>query len=321
MIGAAAYADAIELHVPFAPAPREPGAGGGEARREVLQWLLSELARSLPAPTSEGGIDLLIRDLLTIRRPGAVPGHVQTCLDELLAGQARARGSVSPSEILAAPGRLSIAGTPVRVWPGDITRLAVDALVNAANAELLGSFRPRHACIDNAIHGAAGPRLREDCARIIEIQGHPERSGEAKITRGYHLPSRFVLHTVGPIVVGGRVQPQDERLLAAAYVSCLDLARTIPSVRRHRSGHAGGGGSRLHSALDPLPRRRLHERAGRRMFLEEPYRPQMERWRAWFGGIPARASFSSISARDSTRHRSCVGRWSASPSGNPWRGS
>ena len=119
----------------------------------------------------------------------------------------------------------------MRVWQGDITRLAVDAIVNAANAELLGCFHPGHACIDNAIHSAAGPRLRADCARIIEIQGHPERSGEAKITRAYHLPSRFVLHTVGPIVAGGHVQPEDERTLAAAYVSCLELARTIPSIR------------------------------------------------------------------------------------------
>jgi O-acetyl-ADP-ribose deacetylase (regulator of RNase III) len=231
VITAADYADAIELHVPFAPTLREPGAGGGGARHEALEWLLSEHARSRPAPASEGEIDLLIRDLLTIRHPAPVPPRVQACLDELLAGQARARGSVSASEILAAPGRRSIAGTPLRVWQGDITRLAVDAIVNAANAELLGCFRPRHACIDNAIHAAAGPRLRADCARIIEIQGHPEKSGEAKITRAYHLPSRFVLHTVGPIVAGGHVQPEHERTLAAAYVSCLELARTIPTVR------------------------------------------------------------------------------------------
>lgn len=231
MITAAAYADAIDLHVPFAPAPREPGAGGRGARHEVLEWLLSDHARSLPGPTSEDEIDLLIRNLLTVRRPGAVPARAQVCLDELLASQARARGSVSPSEILAAPGRLSIAGTPVRVWQGDITRLAVDAIVNAANAEFLGCFRPGHACIDNAIHAAVGPRLREDCARIIEIQRHPERSGGAKITRAYHLPSRFVLHTVGPIVAGGHARPEDEWTLAAAYISCLELSQTIPSVR------------------------------------------------------------------------------------------
>ena len=123
------------------------------------------------------------------------------------------------------------AGTPMKVWRGDITRLAVDAIVNAANAELLGCFRPGHACIDNAIHSAAGPRLREDCARIMEIQGHPETSGTAKITRAYHLPSRFVLHTVGPIVAGGRVGPDDERTLVACYGSCLELAAATPSIR------------------------------------------------------------------------------------------
>ena len=231
MISAAAYADAIELHVPFAPTPREPGAGGGGARHEVLEWLLSEQARSLPVPTSEEEIDLLIRDLLTIRRPGAVPARVQACLDELLVGQARARGAVSPGEILAAPGR------PVdRRHPGE----GLAGRHHPAGRRRDRQRRERRAPgllppgprVHRQRHPhAAGPRLRADCARIIEIQGHPERSGEAKITRAYHLPSRFVLHTVGPIVAGGRVQPEDERTLAAAYVSCLELARTIPTVR------------------------------------------------------------------------------------------
>jgi O-acetyl-ADP-ribose deacetylase (regulator of RNase III) len=232
VITAHAYADAIDLHVPFAPVLPESAAGVASARHEALEWLLAEHAQSPPAPATEAEIDALIRDLLTIRRPAPIPPGVHLRLDALLASEARGRGAVTPAEILAAPGSLrSAAETPVKVWPGDIRRLAVDAIVNAANTELLGCFRPRHACIDNAIHGAAGPRLREDCARIISIQGHPERSGEAKITRAYHLPSRFVLHTVGPIVAGGRVQPEDERTLAAAYVSCLELARTIRAVR------------------------------------------------------------------------------------------
>jgi O-acetyl-ADP-ribose deacetylase (regulator of RNase III) len=230
VITADAYADAIDLHVPFAPVLPESAAGDARARHEVLEWLLAEHVQSPPAPAT--GIDVSIHDLLTIRRPAPIPPGVQLRLDALLAREARRRGAVTPAEILAAPGSLlSVAETPVKVWPGDIRRLAVDAIVNAANTELLGCFRPRHACIDNAIHGAAGPRLREDCARIIEIQGHPERSGGAKITRAYHLPSRFVLHTVGPIVAGSRVQADDERTLAAAYVSCLELARTIRTVR------------------------------------------------------------------------------------------
>ncbi len=233
MTTADAYAAAIqldELSVPVAP---EPGISPAQARREALRWLLAEhagSAKSVPADSAE--IDRLIRDLLTIRRPGAIPSPVHAWLDQILAERARARGSVTVREVLAGPGSgLDVAGTPSKVWRGDITRLAVDAIVNAANAGLLGCFIPGHACIDNAIHNAAGPRLREDCARIIEIQGQAEKSGDAKITRAYHLPCRFVLHTVGPIVAGGRVDPDDERTLAACYRSCLELAATKPPVR------------------------------------------------------------------------------------------
>jgi len=228
-----AYADAIRLAEPFVPVSPGAGVGGARARHEVLEWLLAErAARVEPVPAADVEIDLLIRDLLTTRPPGGIPPRVQACLDAILAGQAQARGSVRPGEVLAGPGTLlTVAGTPVKVWHGDITRVAVDAIVNAANADLLGCFRPRHACIDNAIHGAAGPRLREDCARIIQIQGRAEESGDAKITRAYHLPSRFVLHTVGPIVAGGRARPEDERTLVSAYHSCLELARATPSIR------------------------------------------------------------------------------------------
>jgi O-acetyl-ADP-ribose deacetylase (regulator of RNase III) len=139
---------------------------------------------------------------------------------------------VGPDALRSGPGPASaIGGSVVRIWRGDITRLALDAIVNAANTELLGCFRPGHGCIDNAIHTAAGPRLRDDCATIIDIQGRPEETGGAKITRAYHLPSRFVLHTVGPIVADGRVRPQDVRALAASYRSCLDLARSMRSIR------------------------------------------------------------------------------------------
>ena len=233
MITADAYAEAINLHAPFAPAPREPGAGGGGARHEVLEWLLSEQARSLPVPTSEGEIDLLIRDLLTIRRPGPVPGRVQTCLDELLAGQARARGSVSPSEILAAPGRLSIGDTSLKVWRGDITRLAVDAIVNAANAELLGCFRPGHACIDNAIHSAAGPRLRDDCARIIEIQGGQEGNGERE---GHSRLPLAVAFRAPHRRANRRRRPRGPRRRAGAGLVIISPAWSSPP-RFGRSGH------------------------------------------------------------------------------------
>lgn len=109
------------------------------------------------------------------------------------------------------------------LWQGDITRLAVDAIVNAGNNALLGCFCPCHGCIDNAIHSAAGLELRDECNQIMQKQGHPEPNGKAKLTTGYNLPARYVLHTVGPIV-SGRVLKQDREELASCYHSCLKLA-------------------------------------------------------------------------------------------------
>ena len=232
MISADRYAAAIHLAEPFVPPRPTIGIGAPAARRVALEWLLAERGTAIRAVADDAECDVLIRNLLTVRRPGGIPPHVQACLDETLADRTQARGTVTPGDAAAAPGSCAtILGTILKVWRGDITRLSVDAIVNAANAELLGCFRPGHACIDNVIHWAAGPRLREDCARIMEIQGHAERTGDAKITRAYHLPSRFVLHTVGPIVDGGRVRPEHQRALVSSYRSCLDLARSVPSIR------------------------------------------------------------------------------------------
>lgn len=111
----------------------------------------------------------------------------------------------------------------ISLWRGDITRLRCDAIVNAANSALLGCFCPNHGCIDNAIHTYAGVQLRLACDEIMRAQGHPESTGTAKCTPAYNLPSRFVLHTVGPIV-RGEVTPRDETQLASCYRACLDLA-------------------------------------------------------------------------------------------------
>ena len=110
----------------------------------------------------------------------------------------------------------------IRLWQGDITRLKVDAIVNAANAQALGCWAPLHNCIDNCIHSAAGIQLRKECAD--KMQGRLLATGDAIITKGYNLPAKHVIHTVGPIIPDGIPTMEQEEQLAQCYRSCLDLA-------------------------------------------------------------------------------------------------
>ena len=101
----------------------------------------------------------------------------------------------------------------------------MDAIVNAANAQMLGCFHPLHKCIDNAIHSAAGVQLREECHRLMLQQGHPEPTGQAKITKAYNLPCKYVIHTVGPIIPNGIPTESQKELLASCYrniMACAD---------------------------------------------------------------------------------------------------
>ncbi|MFC2706570.1 MAG: protein-ADP-ribose hydrolase, partial [Olsenella profusa] len=107
-----------------------------------------------------------------------------------------------------------------------ITCLAADAIVNAANTQMLGCWVPGHHCIDNAIHTYAGVQLRLACAELMQRQGHDEPTGHAKVTPAFNLPARYVLHTVGPIYAG-RPSPRQDQQLADCYRSCLDAAEEL----------------------------------------------------------------------------------------------
>ena len=196
-------------------------------RLRLVNTLIDQLLEELPACRGEAARfpqelcarRRLLRGLMNVRPPLPLRPRFLQLQNQLLAAEREERGvvAVETLPVTAADPRLAL-------WRGDITRLAADAVVNAANSALLGCFVPCHGCIDNAIHSAAGLELREECRRLMETQGRPEPTGRAKLTRTYNLPSRWVLHTVGPIVQGP-LRPQDERLLASCYRSCLAVAR------------------------------------------------------------------------------------------------
>lgn len=109
------------------------------------------------------------------------------------------------------------------LWQGDITRLKADAIVNAANEQMLGCFVANHHCIDNAVHTFAGVRLRLTCEELMKKQGYLEPVGQVKVTPAYNLPSQYVFHTVGP-VVSSALTKRHEELLRMCYLNCLKKA-------------------------------------------------------------------------------------------------
>ena len=189
-----------------------------EKRLFLIQSLLKERPeyRDLSIPSESDSQRQLLRGLINIRAPQRTDAEFLKTQDAYLQGETAAKGITD------------IAGlTPIQpglyLWQGDITTLKCDAIVNAANSGMTGCYIPNHRCIDNAIHTYAGVELRLACAELMEQQGHPEPTGQAKITPAFNLPCRYVLHTVGPII-DGRVTKEDKELLASCYRSCLELA-------------------------------------------------------------------------------------------------
>ena len=191
---------------------------------EARIWLIEKLKnenpvyRKVPVPDDEERQKELLRALMNVRDAKPAGAEFREVQDAYLRRETLLKGivSVDSLEPCALDSRLYL-------WQGDITRLAADAIVNAANYTLLGCFIPLHNCIDNCIHSAAGVQLRWDCHEIIRRQGHDEPTGRAQITPGYCLPAKYVLHTVGPIV-DTELTDEHRELLASSYRSCLDLA-------------------------------------------------------------------------------------------------
>ena len=189
-----------------------------EKRLFLIQSLLNERPscqkQIIPADSERQKI--LLRGLMNVRRPASIGREFLQVQDAYLQDETAAKGITDIADL-----------TPIQpglyLWQGDITTLKCDAIVNAANSGMTGCYIPNHRCIDNAIHTFAGVELRLTCEQLMEQQGYPEPTGQAKITPAFNLPCRYVLHTVGPII-SGRVTKADKELLASCYRSCLELA-------------------------------------------------------------------------------------------------
>lgn len=186
----------------------------------LIQYLINEDRQyhKITVPQSAEEKKQLLRSLMNIRPPRDISQEFLGIQDEYLQEELSNQRITSINKL-----------TPVRpqlyLWKGDITKLQADAIVNAGNNALLGCFIPCHSCIDNAIHSYAGIQLRLECQKIMEQQNSPEPAGKAKITKGYNLPAKYILHTVGPFV-HGVLSKKDCLLLASYYRSCLELAET-----------------------------------------------------------------------------------------------
>ena len=191
----------------------------------LIDYLLKEDPQysEMEIPSDLQGKRDLFRALRNVRWPKLVSEEFLRLQDEELQVQLQEKGVVELDACRDGEHTVST-DKQLLVWQGDITRLKVDAIVNAANSQMLGCFHPLHKCIDNAIHSAAGVQLREECHQLMYQQGHEEPTGQAKITRAYNLPCKYVIHTVGPIIPNGIPTEFQKEQLASCYRSIMACA-------------------------------------------------------------------------------------------------
>ena len=183
--------------------------------------------RDIPTPESAEEKRQLLRGLMNIRMPRPLPEDLRLVQDEYLRARAEEKGVVLLDDIPTL-GSAHPFGNRLSLWQGDITRLKVDAIVNAANSAMLGCFQPCHNCIDNCIHTYAGVELRAACAQQMDTlrrrygRHYEQPTAVPMLTDGCNLPAKKIIHIVGPIV-NSALTAEHERQLAACYRNTLDL--------------------------------------------------------------------------------------------------
>ncbi len=205
-------------------------------QNERLDYLVEQFKedsgeyRDLRTPADPAGKRRILRSLMNIRMPRMMDPSVLAVQDEYLKERNKENGIVRVKDIptIAALGSRHPQADRISIWQGDITRLAADAIVNAANSQMLGCFVPMHTCIDNCIHTYAGIQLRAECSRqmtaLRKIYGadYEQPTAVPMLTDGYNLPAKKVVHIVGPIV-SGRLTKDLEQDLKDCYRNTLDM--------------------------------------------------------------------------------------------------
>ena len=179
--------------------------------------------RDLETPRDGEGRQRVLRSLMNIRMPGEMAEDVLAVQNDYLKERAREKGVLTPKDI-------PVVRDVISIWQGDITRLAIDAIVNAANSQMLGCFVPMHTCIDNCIHSFAGIQLRAECSRQMNElrirygKDYEQPTAVPMLTDAYNLPAKKVIHIVGPIVQY-ELTTALEKELADCYRNTLDICR------------------------------------------------------------------------------------------------
>lgn len=199
-----------------------------EQKNKNIKTLITYFASDVPAKMYSSKAELepieKLKALLAAYPVKKITPEILAMLENILLIENDIENAIDASSIEEKEDRIAI-------WKGDITKIKADAIVNDANSSLLGNRQPFHKGVDSKIHAAAGPRLREDCNTIIEKQGHIEYAGDAKITRAYCLPSKYVVHTVGPVVLGGNPSKEHEKQLLHCYKSVLNTVKDIEDIK------------------------------------------------------------------------------------------
>lgn len=189
--------------------------------------------RRVKIPADAEGKRRMLRALMNIRDPKPAAAAVLAVQDAYLKGRALEKGIVNVRDMPAVKesiGSRHRFADIISIWQGDITCIAADAIVNAANSQMLGCYFPLHNCIDNCIHTYAGVQLREECSRKMRSlrlrfgDEYDQPTAVPMLTDAYNLPAKKVIHIVGPIV-GLELTPQLEEELAECYGNVMDMCR------------------------------------------------------------------------------------------------